>query len=206
MKGLVYIFLLLPLLCFSQIGDNATAAYLYGNEADSIMIGGNKVYQKASVPSGNLYPFDDAAGPNDVASVTTGPPGWHDGVSSNNMSFTHVANGSGGYMVQGTVSGTNAARAEYQIYLDVGTYTRTLVASGNGTNKWRVITPQGLGGTYVTQTGVGNVDQPFLTGTLTTYTFTITVTVADTYQAWFDNASETDLDTVNIDSDTWIQN
>lgn len=64
MKKLIYILFISTFGLNAQIGTNATAVYLNGNEADSIMIRGMKVYEK-TVSNPELFTAETAGGNNE---------------------------------------------------------------------------------------------------------------------------------------------
>lgn len=198
MKKLLYILVLAPFFGLAQIDVDATGYYLHGTEVQKLYLYGSEVYSKPS-GGGELYPFDDAAGPND----TNTPPdaAWADVYSNPTLGESVQSDGSGGNGLLFEIDDTNNCRPYFLVELTAGVvYDYVVNGAANATNQIRILDPQIPGGDYAGITGVGNSDQPFFITTNSTFNFKLSPPTTGTYRIQYNFNSPSDDDWVRLNS------
>ncbi|UII79574.1 hypothetical protein [Flagellimonas sp. CMM7] len=124
-----------------------------------------------SVPASNLYPYNDAADPNNETNAVN--PAWGNVFSNaTTLTYTSVSDGFGGFAIRGEIDGSDAARAKVDLgSIPAGTYTLTTEMRGQGTNaRMRLINP----------TNATISSQPLTTTNLDWTPMSVTMTVSST--------------------------
>jgi len=193
MKKLFYILVLAPLVGIAQIDIDATGYYLHGTEVQKIYLYGSEVYSKPS-GGGELYPFDDAAGPND----TNTPPdaAWADVYSNGTANESVESDGSGGYGLKFEIDNTGNYRPYFLVNLTAGVvYDYVVNGAANAASQIRILDPQIPGGDYA-----GISSQPFFTTSNATYNLTLSPPTTGTYRIQYNFNSPSSDDWVRLNS------
>ena len=157
---LIYIFLLVSFCSFGQ----------------SKMLQASIQQASGGAAPSELYPFDDAAGPNNTNAAPDA--GWSDVYSNGSATESVESDGSGGYRLKFEISNTSNYRPYFLVELEAGVvYDYVIEGLANASSQVRIIDPQIPGGAYANISS-----QPFLTASNATYNLTLSPSTTGTYR------------------------